>query len=566
MLSEREIRLRKLRERKVGEIPWDHWKKLSEKAEAYDTYHQSCGHLFWQTPYSIEFLVESKITLLNLQCKAEVCEAVDQFFREIDTNYLSKIEPPNIRALNKNAALVINEEGIIQGPFTFTEWMTYSWELWDRFHLHINYEAPINANNIDQLWSQIYFRDPDQFCAGNYNLYSPIQMLMINKMTDLDSKHRSYSDMHSGVDLWTNLTPIEKPEARPFRQNGKMFNIPLHHVTNHRIRGKPLEKTDLLAERQKRKEFFEKLTTKHTKGSHMLAHALDDEADHMEVWYPLSKQLPLRLVSKNNIQEALRAEFSNNEEHTRVHVEKIIKCLTGFLTTGAVRIMPENYQPLMTASLVLANAENPLKKTRPCFDGGPLKVTEAFKMPCKLEGLPQIFSNLTPGCRVTKTDDTQGFHLVAVHPESRDLCNFRFAGRIWRYNAMPFGERSAPAAFQQANQIPLNYCRLMGITVTLYLDDRLVSEPPNLHLNGEVIDPKIGRSTYLVVMLILSVGGFINMRKSQFTPSFEEEFLGMIINSESCTVRVPERKWEKLQEDLKKFQSQKTMTLRQVLF
>ena len=561
MLSEREIRLRSKRERKEGEIPWNQWERLSLKAEAYDTYHQSCGHSFWQIPYSIEFLVSSKITLENLNCKAAVCEAEDQYFRETDTNFLSKITPPNIRALNKNAALVLNEEGIIQGPFTFLEWLTYSWGLWDKFHLHIQYEEKISFTNIADLWSEVFFRDPEQFCAGNYNLYSPIHLLMIRKLNDLDSQHRSYADMHSGVDLWSNLEPLDIDQAKSFRQNGKMFNIPLHHVSNHKIRGCRLENTNLLAERQKRKNYFHKLTTKHSKGSHLLAHALTDESDHMEVWYPLCKQLPLRLVSKKNSQEILPAEFSNNEEHTTIHVEKIIKCLTGFLTTGAVRLMPSDYKPLMTASLVLANAENPLKKTRPCFDGGPLKVTEAFKMPCKLEGLPQIFSNLTPGCRTTKMDDTQGFHLVAVHPESKDLCNFRFAGRTWRYNAMPFGERSAPAAFQQANQIPLNYCRLMGITVSCYLDDRLISEPPNLHLNGEEIDPKLGRSTYLVVLLIIASGGFINMKKSQFVPTFEDEFLGMIINSKDCTVRVPERKWEKLQADLKKYQNSDTMTL-----
>ena len=543
-------------------IPYAEWESLSEKARARDTYFQSCGHTFWRVPYSIQYLLESKLSLKESEnCQAEVCEAIDQYQCEIDILYMSKLQPPHVLPVNKKAAIVLNEHGIVQGPYLHSEWIDYSFKLWDRFHLHLDETIPVTFENISDLWADVYFRSTSHFVAGNYNFYAPIHLMMINKMADTDSKHRAYADMHGGVDLWSNLIPTDVSEAKNFRQNGKMFNIPMPHISNHKIRNRVVANTNLLEERENRKTYFKKLKSKHKKGSDVLSHALEDGEDHMAVWYPLTKQVPLRLI---NQAEILPANFDNNEGHTQEHWAKIVKCLTGFLTTGALKLMPADYTPVMTATLVLANATHPTKKVRPCFDGGPLKTLEAFKMPCKLEGLPQIFSQLSQGDKITKLDDTQGFHLVALHPESRDLCNFRFAGRTWQYVALPFGERKAPSAFQQANQIPLNYCRAVGILVTCYFDDRLIAEPANFHINGRKIDPDLGRNTYLVVLLIIASGGFINMLKSRFEPTFEEEFLGMDLNTKTCTVSVPDRKWKKLQEDLEKYQKQKTITLNEL--
>ena len=115
--------------------------------------------------------------------------------------------------------------------------------------------------------------------------------------------------------------------------------------------------------------------------------------DHLEAWYPLTKALPLRLVNR----QVLGAVYPNNQRHIETHWNTVISCLTDFLLNGAIKLMPPDYIPPMSCSLVLANADNPLKKVRPCHDGGPLKLLEAFKAPCKLEGLPEILNALGKG-------------------------------------------------------------------------------------------------------------------------------------------------------------------------
>ena len=51
--------------------------------------------------------------------------------------------------------------------------------------------------------------------------------------------------------------------------------------------------------------------------------------------------------------------------------------------------------------------------------------------------------------------------------------------------------------------------------------------------------------TFLTLCIIVAAGGFINMLKSVFHPKFQEEFLGMDLNTKSCIISVPNKKWEK---------------------
>lgn len=154
------------------------------------------------------------------------------------------------------------------------------------------------------------------------------------------------------------------------------------------------------------------------------------------------------------------------------------------------------------------------------------------------------------GDKVSKLDDSSGFHLSPLHEDSRDLCCFSFGGRIFRYLVSPFGERKSPSTYQRINFMPINFLRHMGIIVSLYLDDRLVAEVKDKYItivNGitseEIQDAAL--DTFLTLCIIVAAGGFINMSKSSFRPKFVEEFLGMMLNTKECVISVPKEKWEK---------------------
>ena len=129
---------------------------------------------------------------------------------------------------------------------------------------------------------------------------------------------------------------------------------------------------------------------------------------------------------------------------------------------------------------------------------------------------------------------------------------FEFAGRIFQYNALPFGERLSPSTFQRGNNIPINFLRTHGVLITLYLDDRLVCEQKSkydyYHKMG-IINASQDNAfeTFLALIAIVAGGGFMNMEKSIFNPTFEEQFLGMQLNSQICEITVPLEKWQRFQ-------------------
>ena len=548
--------------------PWKKWEALSEKAQALDTIGKGCAHQFYWIPYTIDYLIESKISIKNLSCQDQHCRAVDQFHFENDILHISKFCPKPIRAVNRNSCFVVNRQGVLQGPFEHHEWLSYSWVLWDLFHDILEEKVQFDSVNAKQMWSSLYFRYVKDFTAGSYNHFSEIHLLLANAFPDRDTKHSCYSELHSGADLWINLEPTDIKDAKQFRNEGKIFNVSVPHKTNCKIRNLKVEDSKtILSLREERKNQLKELKNRLKSNCDELSNMIPKSCkDHMEAWYPALKHIPFRVDGK----KVSSAVYPNNERHINDHWDTVIKCLSDFLQNGAIKLMPEDYYPPMACSLVLANADNPHKKVRPCHDGGSLKTLEAFKAPCKLEGIPEILNILKKGDLMTKLDDSKGFHLLQLHPESRDLCNFEFAGRIFQYVVLPFGERKSPHSFQKANFIPLNYCRARGLTVSLYLDDRLIVEPQQNQLSNSIFephskyDPFMAKNTFLVCALIVATGGFINLEKSVFIPTMEEEFLGFMLNTKTATISIPNDKWKRFQESLDNFLKTEYMTLEQM--
>ena len=154
-----------------SEPPWILWKDLSTKAESLDTINSSCGHTFYRPPYTIDYLIKSKVSLKDT-CLDRHCQAIDEFKFESDILHQPKFQPKPIRAVNRNLSFVLNRQGIMQGPFTHSEWLEYSWKLWDNFHEVIENDNPWSEKDSVDNWSTLFFRHTDDFNAGNYNLFS----------------------------------------------------------------------------------------------------------------------------------------------------------------------------------------------------------------------------------------------------------------------------------------------------------------------------------------------------------------------------------------------------------
>lgn len=386
-------------------------------------------------------------------------------------------------------------------------------------------------------------------------------MLMIPYLTDDFTKHRSYADVHSGSDLYENIMPVEKEKAVPFRQNGHMYNVSKPHKMNMKILG--LKQVDIEKERQRDKERFEKLTSRiKTDTTELTSFTVNDpnlseNEKTFQSWYKPIKHVPKRLV-KGEVRDPF---FPNNERHTMEHWDTCVETIQKFLESGAIMLMSHAFRPELSATFVLANADNEIKKTRACYDGGAYKTLEAYKTECKLDGLPEITKILGLLFKIGKIDDSSGFHLVGLNEESKALCCFEFAGRWFMYNALPFGERKSPSTFQRVNKIVVNFLRRFGIIISLYLDDRLIAEPFQENTPNWEQEQDLARNMFLALLILVAAGGFINLAKSVFKPEFEQEFLGMHLNAKYCIVSVTEEKWLRFQEFLQNIQARNWFTL-----
>ena len=115
------------------EPPWLLWKHLSKKAEALDLMHQGCNHNFYLIPFTISHLIKTKISIPT-SCDRQFCTAVDQYLAEKDILHISKFSVPRVKAVNYQNNWVLDEKGVLQGPYEFHEWLDYSYVLWDLFH------------------------------------------------------------------------------------------------------------------------------------------------------------------------------------------------------------------------------------------------------------------------------------------------------------------------------------------------------------------------------------------------------------------------------------------------
>ena len=74
----------------------------------------------------------------------------------------------------------------------------------------------------------------------------------------------------------------------------------------------------------------------------------------------------------------------------------------------------------------------------------------------------------------------------------------------------------------------------------------------------------LARNMYLALLALVAAGGFLNLTKSVFIPSFQQEFLGMNLDTRHCIVSVPEEKWARFQEALEDIIHRNWFTLEEI--
>ena len=527
---------------------WVRWRQLSNNARLLDTNLQACDCV--------------KRGWFNCDCEERDFQRWDKDFL-----YQRRFQPRPVRPVNKNGAFVATRNlGRIEGPFLYTEWLEYSYFLFDLCH-------DIMDNKKQPDWSLLYFRHENDFYGGIYADFYQIAFLMIHKLEGLANKHGASNDFHRGVDLYETLQHKSTGMLNEFRKKGEMYTIPrphrefcsqIHKISPSSVNVVELNKEQIQLQKL-HKSRLKSLKKENRKRSAAEAlHFLPEKSQNFDSWYPKIKQTPVWFEYKSQTWK-YPPIIDTNPEIERAQSKLIEKTIEKWLSNGAIIMMDSNEKPDLCTPVVLANVQLPggpvpdeNKKERMCHDGGYEKAIEGYSFPCKLEDLYGILQVLEKGDLLSKSDDKSGFHLVLLGQESRLLTAFSYQGHMFMYRVAPFGSPKIPAVFQRANLVSISYARCLGVKNNLYLDDRLVIDNDKSMING------VPRNSFVTAALVIAKGGFISLQKSDFNPKMAQDFLGLRLDTDLCTISVPPEKWKRFKEMLSLFLEHNECTFKEL--
>ena len=122
---------------------------------------------------------------------------------------------------------------------------------------------------------------------------------------------------------------------------------------------------------------------------------------------------------------------------------------------------------------------------------------------------------------------------VPILPEHQKYLKFYFRGNIYQFTCIRNTLCSGPRKFTKLLKPPLSYLRLQQVTVAGFIDDLIT-------LGRSFV--KCERNIKLIVTLLDNLGFVVHPNKSVFVPARLSECFGFVIDSQSMTISLTEKK------------------------
>ena len=171
----------------------------------------------------------------------------------------------------------------------------------------------------------------------------------------------------------------------------------------------------------------------------------------------------------------------------------------------------------------------------------------------KMESIRTVKGLVRPGDGLLKLDPKDAYLTIPIHRTDQKYLRFRWQGRTWKFQVLPFGLNSAPQTFTKLTKPIVSTLRSLGVRLILYLDDMLLMADSRqealLHLGA-------------ALEILVALGFVINTKKSVFKPSQELEFLGFNINTLKMRISLPHQKFHSLRSLVRKILNQSQTSTR----
>ena len=152
---------------------------------------------------------------------------------------------------------------------------------------------------------------------------------------------------------------------------------------------------------------------------------------------------------------------------------------------------------------------------------------------------------LKPGDWMTKVDLKDAYFMIPVASNMKRLLRFRWQGKAYQFNCLPFGLSSAPWVFTKTTRSIVTILRTLGLKIIIYIDDILIMADSQAMAREH---------TAALIFLLENLGFIINHPKSLLDPTQEIDFLGFMINSETMEIKMPGEKIKHIRLEAKKLQ------------
>lgn len=141
-------------------------------------------------------------------------------------------------------------------------------------------------------------------------------------------------------------------------------------------------------------------------------------------------------------------------------------------------------------------------------------------------------------------DIRDGFYHIKVHTDYRDYLGFQWKGNYYCWAVLPFGLSCSPYFFNKILRPVISYLRALGVRVSVFVDDFLLSEHANY------ITDRID----LLLNTLADLGFQVNFEKSVLVPSQTINYLGYTISSTNnkLTVKAQGARVSKLKQAIRK--------------
>ena len=151
----------------------------------------------------------------------------------------------------------------------------------------------------------------------------------------------------------------------------------------------------------------------------------------------------------------------------------------------------------------------------------------------KMHTIKEVLQMVYKDCYMTSIDLKDAYYSVKIAENYHCFLKFQFENEFWQYVCYPNGLAPCPRKFTKLTTVPMCEIRKKGHPICGYIDDFILIKSKFESCLS---------ATLWAAELFVNLGFVVHPKKSQLIPQKIITFLGFVIDSESMTISVTEKR------------------------